>query len=47
MGDAMRQHAAGVLDLLERRLRALPETVQPRAETLLAARADLLARFER
>ena len=47
MGDAMRQHAANVLDLLERRLRALPEAVQPRAETLLAARADLLARFER
>ena len=47
MSGAMRHHAAGVLDLLERRLRVLPEMVQPRAETLLAARSDLLARFER
>jgi maltose alpha-D-glucosyltransferase/alpha-amylase len=47
MSTGMRQHAAGVLDLHERRLRALPEAVQPRAETLLAARDGLLARFER
>jgi maltose alpha-D-glucosyltransferase/alpha-amylase len=47
MSEAMRQHATNVLDLLERRLRVLPEAVQPRAETLLAARLDLLARLER
>jgi maltose alpha-D-glucosyltransferase/alpha-amylase len=46
MAGAMRLHAAGVLDLLERRLRSLPEIVQPRAETLLAARGDLLARLD-
>jgi maltose alpha-D-glucosyltransferase/alpha-amylase len=47
LGESMRLHAAGVLDLLGRRLATLPETVQPRAETLLAARSELLARFER
>jgi len=46
IADAMRAHAHAALDLLAARGQGLPETARAQAETLVAARADLVSCFD-
>jgi maltose alpha-D-glucosyltransferase/alpha-amylase len=46
LADDMQRQAQGALDLLDRRRHTLPEAARSDAETLLAARAGLGARFD-
>ena len=46
LADDMRGHAQGALDLLDGRHHTLPDTARSNAQTLVAARTTLVARFD-